>query len=173
MKKHRINVLLDWQSIDKDVQDKAYRMTRLTKLGVQDETQADKVEHELTLSDEDMNMLRRALTQGLAEVITMCREYVWSKSHSSDNYIFKEENITIVLMMPLNYNLAGNLSLGKMIHKYIVGTAMLEWFRYTVPARAAEQQTICDQARKEILTIINARVRSMRDGESLTVIVEE
>jgi len=171
MKKHRITITLNWASINKDVQDKAYRMARLVKLGVENEAAADKLESELTLTDEDMSLLKRALTQGLAEVVTMCRDYVWSKSHLSDNSIIKEDNVKILLMMPVNFNLAGCESIGHAIHQYIVGKAMLEWFRYTVPTRSAEQAEICVAARKEIETIINARVRSMRQGESLEVIV--
>lgn len=171
MKKHRITIRLNWASLNKDVQDKAYRMARLAKLGAEDSAAADRLESELTLTDEDMSLLRRAMTQGLAEVITMCREYVWSKSHTSNDYIISEDDVRITLMMPVNFNLAGCESIGHAIHAYIVGKAMLEWFRYTVPARAAEQQEICAAARKEIETIINARVRAMRGGESLTVIV--
>jgi len=171
MKKHRITITLDWASLNKDVQDKAYRMARLAKLGVEDEAAADKLESELTLTDDDMSLLKRAMTQGLAEVVTMCREYVWNKSHAADNRIIKGDDLTITLMMPANFNLAGCESIGHAIHAYIVGKAMLEWFRYTVPARAAEQQTICDAARKEIETIINARVRALRGGQSIEVIV--
>lgn len=173
MKKHRITITLDWAALNRDVQDKAYRMARLAKLGVESEAAADRLESELSLTDEDTSLLRRAMTQGLAEVVTMCREYVWSRSHVSDNHIIKEDNLKLTLMMPMNFNLAGCESIGHAIHAYIIGKAMLEWFRYTVPARAAEQQEICAVARKEIETIINARVRTMRSGQSLTVIVGE
>lgn len=171
LKKHRITVTLDWASLTKDVQDKAYRMARLAKLGVQDEAAADKLESELTLTEEDMSLLKRAMTTGLGEVVTMCRDYVWNKSHSSRDYVIKEENLTMTLMMPLNFNLAGCLNLGIAIHAYIVGKAMLEWFRYTVPARAQEQMELCAQSGKEIKTILASRVRAMRSGESLEVVV--
>lgn len=171
LKKHRINVTLDWASLTKDVQDKAYRMVRLAKLGVQDDTAADRLESELTLDEEDMSLLRRAMTTALGEVVTMCREYVWNKSHSSTDYVIKEENVTMTLMMPLNFNLAGCLNLGIAMHAYIVGKAMLEWFRYTAPTRAEEQTAVCAQAQKEIKTILSSRVRMMRSGESLEVIV--
>lgn len=171
MKKHRITVLLHWASLNKDVQDKAYRMARLSKLSVEDEAAADKLESEVTLTDEDMSLLRRAMTEGLAEVVTMCREYVWSKSHTSDDSIIQEADVTMLLMMPATFNLAGCESLGHAIHAYIVGKAMLEWFRYTAPKRYEEQAAVCVAARKEIETILHARVRTMRSGESLTVIV--
>jgi len=173
LKKHRINITIDWQSLNRDVQDKAYRMARLAKLSVKDANEADKLESELTLTDEDMALLKRAMSQGLAEVVTMCREYVWSKSHTSNDYIIKEDNLTITLMVPLNFNLSGCLSIGHAIHAYIVGKAMTEWFRYTMPSRFAEQQDICAAERKEIETILNARVRAMRSGQSLEVIVGE
>jgi len=171
MRKHRITVKLNWASLNRDVRDKAFRMVRLSKLSVEDETAADKAESELTLTDDDMHMLRRAMTQGLAEVITMCHDYVWSQKHTSDNYIMSGNNATITLMMPFNFNLAGCESLGHAVHAYIVAKALLEWFRYTAPARAAEQQDICAAARSEILTIIHARAKVMRSGESLTVII--
>lgn len=171
MKRHRITVRLNWNALNKDVQDKAYRMVRLTKLAVEDEGAADRLESELSLTDEDMALLRRAMAQALAEVATMCRDYLWTKKHTSDNATVGEESITLTLMMPSNWNLAGTESLGQMIHAYLAGKAMLEWFRYTVPTRAAEQEAICQQARKEIGTILNARVREMREGESVEVIV--
>ena len=64
IKKHKITVLLDWASLNKDVQDKAYRMARLAKLGVADQTAADRLESEISLGDEDMSLLKRAMAQG-------------------------------------------------------------------------------------------------------------
>lgn len=171
IKKHKITVTLDWTSINKDVQDKAYRMAKLAKLGVDNTTAADRLESEITLGDEDMGLLRRAMSQGLAEVVTMCRQYVWNTSHTSDNYILDGKDVTITLMMPINFNLAGCESLGQMIHAYIVAKAMTEWYRYTVPARAAEQQALQDGARNEIRKIISARVRLSGNVKAIEIIV--
>lgn len=171
IKKHKITVTLDWASINKDVQDKAYRMARLAKLGVDNTTAADRLESEITLGDEDMSLLKRAMSQGLAEVITMCRQYVWNTSHSSDNYIIDSKDVTMTFMMPINFNLAGCESLGQMIHAYIVAKAMTEWFRYTVPARAAEQQALQADARSEIQKIINSRVRLLGNVKSIEIVV--
>lgn len=171
IKKHKITVTLDWASINKDVQDKAYRMARLAKLGVDNTTAAVRLESEITLGDEDMSLLKRAMSQGLAEVITMCRQYVWNTSHSSDNYIIDSKDVTMTLMMPINFNLAGCESLGQMIHAYIVAKAMTEWFRYTVPARAAEQQALQADARSEIQKIINSRVRLLGNVKSIEIVV--
>lgn len=173
IRKHKITITLDWASINKDVQDKAFRMARLTKLGVENPTAADILESEISLSEEDMSLLRRAMTQGLAEVITMCNQYVWSTSHISDNYIIDDDTLTITLMMPVNFNLAGCESLGQMIHAYIIAKAMTEWFRYTVPARAQEQQLLCDNARAEIQKILNARVRLLSNVRTVEIIVGE
>ena len=84
IKKHKITVRLDWMSINKDVQDKAFRMARLAKLGVENPAAAYRLESEITLNEEDMSLLRRAMSQGLAEVVTMCSQYVWDTSHTSD-----------------------------------------------------------------------------------------
>jgi len=171
LKKHRITIKLRWSSIEKDVEDKAFRMARLAKLGIENEDAADKMESELTLTAEDTSILKRAMAEGLAEVVTMCREYVWSKRHTSDDLTLGESDINIILMMPANFNLAGCLSIGHAIHAYIVAKALQEWFRYTVPGRAEEQAALCVAARREIRTIINARVRTARSGQSLTVLV--
>lgn len=171
IKKHKITVLLDWASLNKDVQDKAYRMARLAKLGVADQTAADRLESEISLGDEDMSLLKRAMAQGLAEVVTMCGEYVWNTSHTSDNYIIKDNNVTLTLMMPVNFNLAGCESLGQMIHAYIVAKAMTEWFRYTLPERVEEQMLLCENARKEIQKILNARVRTLANVKTIEIIV--
>lgn len=171
IRKHKITVTLDWASINKDVQDKAFRMARLAKLGVENQTAADILESEISLSEEDMSLLKRAMTQGLAEVVTMCNQYVWSTSHISDNYIIEDNTLTITLMMPVNFNLAGCESYGQMIHAYIIAKAMTEWFRYTVPARAEEQQALCDNARAEIQKILNARVRMTPHVRTVEIIV--
>lgn len=171
IKKHKITVLLDWASLNKDVQDKAYRMARLAKLGVADQAAADKLESEISLGDEDMSLLKRAMAQGLAEVVTMCGEYVWNTSHTSDNYIVKDKNVTLTLMMPVNFNLAGCESLGQMIHAYIVAKAMTEWYRYTVPARVEEQMLLCENARREIQKILGARVRMLTNVRTIEIIV--
>lgn len=171
IKKHKIIITLDWASINKDVQDKAYRMARLAKLGVENPAAADKFESEISLTEEDMSLLRRAMTQAFAEIITMANQYVWSTSHISDNYLIQDDNLTIILMMPLNFNLAGTESLGQMIHAYIVAKAMLEWFRYTVPSRAQEQQLLADNAKAEILKILSARVRLLTKARTIELIV--
>lgn len=171
IKKHKITVTLDWASLNKDVQDKAYRMARLAKLGVADHAAADRLESEISLGDEDMALLKRAMAQGLAEVVTMCGEYVWNTSHTSDNYIIKDDDVTLTLMMPVNFNLAGCESLGQMIHAYIVAKAMTEWYRYTVPARVEEQMLLCENARKEIQKILGARVKTLADVKTIETIV--
>lgn len=171
IKKHKITVTLDWASLNKDVQDKAYRMARLAKLGVADQAAADRLESEISLGDEDMSLLKRAMAHGLAEVVTMCGEYVWNTSHTSDNYIIKDDDVTLTLMMPVNFNLAGCESLGQMIHAYIVAKAMSEWFRYTVPSRVEEQTVLCENARKEIQKILNARVKMLADVRTIETIV--
>lgn len=171
IKKHKITVLLDWASLNKDVQDKAYRMARLAKLGTADQTIADRLESEISLGDEDMSLLKRAMAQGLAEVVTMCGEYVWNTSHTSDNHIIDAKDVMITLMMPVNFNLAGCKSLGQMIHAYIVAKAMTEWYRYTVPARVEEQMLLCKNARMEIQKILNARVRMLTNVKTIEIIV--
>lgn len=173
IRKHKITVTLDWASLNKDVQDKAYRMARLLKLGVDDSTAADRLESEISLGDEDMSLLKRAMSQGLAEVVTMCSQYVWNTSHTSDNHVIDEKNVTMTLMMPLNFNLAGCESLGQMMHAYIVAKAMTEWFRYTAPTRAAEQQALQNGARSEILKILAARVRLAGKVREVEIIVSE
>lgn len=172
IKKHKITVRLDWTSINKDVQDKAFRMARLAKLGVENPAAADRLESEITLNEEDMSLLRRAMSQGLAEVVTMCSQYVWDTSHTSDNYIIDGKDMTITLMMPMNFNLAGCESLGQMIHAYIVAKAMTEWFRYTVPERVAEQQALQDTARREIRKIISARVKTLAKAKNMEILLK-
>ena len=172
IKKHKITVRLDWMSINKDVQDKAFRMARLAKLGVENPAAADRLESEITLNEEDMSLLRRAMSQGLAEVVTMCSQYVWDTSHTSDNYIIDGKDMTITLMMPMNFNLAGCESLGQMIHAYIVAKAMTEWFRYTVPERVAEQQALQDTARREIRKIISARVKTLTKAKNMEILLK-
>ena len=171
IKKHKITVLLDWASLNKDVQDKAFRMARLAKLGANDQTAADKLESEISLGDEDMSLLKRAMAQGLAEVMTLCGEYVWNTSHTSDNHIIDAKDVTIILMMPVNFNLAGCESLGQMLHAYIVAKAMTEWYRYTVPARVDEQMQLCENALKEIQKILGARVRMLAGVRKIEAIV--
>lgn len=186
MKKHRITVKLSWAALNKDVRDRASRFIRLaklsllTKLSTDDDTLADRLESELTLTDDDMPLLRRAMTEGMSEVITLCSDYVRGRSHTSDNYSIGADEITLTLMMPLNFNLAGCESLGNAIHAYMVSKAMLEWLRCADPSRflstsakgtvVSEQQEACALALQEIATIINARVRAIRSGECLLVV---
>jgi len=184
LKRHRITITLKWASIFKDITDKAYRMARLTKLGIDLSTESgqsaisQKIEGEISLSDEDMSLLKRAMREGLAEVVTMCDEYVWHKGHvSNDLNVKSDTDVTIVLMMPLNYNLAGNLSIGTQIHAYIVAKALGAWYTYTALTDKQvnglnEQKELMQNARYNILDILAKRVRPVREGEGLTVIVD-
>lgn len=171
MMKHKITVTINWDAINKDINDKAFRMIKLQKLSAPKD--GDVIEGELSLTDDDMAMLRRAMSQALAEVVNICKSYVLSTDHTSNNYNIAAGNITLTLVMPLSWNLAGCYSLGQMMHSYIVSKALCEWFRYTAPDRMKEQAELYMSASKEIKDIINARTRPIAGGQQLDLIVGE
>lgn len=172
IERHKITITIDWSSLERDVTDKAARMALLSRLSASSEETGELLESELSLQDSDMDLLKRAMTQAFAEVVTMCREYMWGRSHASDNGIISDDTITLTLMMPPSWNLAGTESIGAMIHAYVVAKAMQEWYRYTAPSRWSEQQAEALLVRSEIGKILRARVRGVSSSKKKVTIIE-
>ncbi len=140
--------------LDNDIRNKAYRLGRMSDIDT-----------------EDTGLLRRAMTEGVAEVVSMCGKYLWSKSHSSNNYLLDDCDMTIVLMMPMNFNLAGCASLGRMIHAYITAKVLADWCRYFSPNNMVTQQQLQEDARNRIRTILNGRTKVVRNVNEMVIVV--
>lgn len=154
IRKHKITVKIDWRSLESDVQGKVYKAGK-----------------QLGADAEDAALLRRAMTDGVAEVVAMCGKYMWSKQHQSDNYLLDDDTVTITLMMPMNFNLAGCASLGRMMHSYITAKAMTEWSKFFKPDMAEMHQAQQANARAEITRLLGSRVKMMRNVNEMVISV--
>lgn len=154
IRKHKITIKIDWPMLENDIKDKAYH------LGMRSDN-----------NTEDNAMIERSVTEGVAEVISMCGKYIWSKNHDSNNYLLDDDTITIVLMMPMNFNLAGCAGLGRMMHAYVTAKALTDWCRYFSPEHVQIQQQVQENARTEIKNILNSRTKVIRGANEIVIVV--
>lgn len=178
MQKHKVTITLKWNSIMRDVKDKTSRISRLIKLGVNDEINSSIYEQELTLTLDDINIIKRAMVEAFSDVVAMCHEYLWHTTHTSDNLTFSDdEDIALTLIMPTNYNLAGNLALGRMMHKYIVASALKVWLNYIATGNAVsyiinETKEDVQQSKVAIINILSQRCKPVRP-QAIELIVDD
>lgn len=105
MRKHKITINIDMSLLSRDVQDKASRLMTIIRssknsVGTSDIT-------------EDTDLISRAISYAASEIMSMCKEYIWSNQHTTSNKMLNSGNIKMILIMPLSFNLAGCTPLGQ------------------------------------------------------------
>lgn len=163
MRKHKITINIDMSLLSRDVQDKASRLMKIIR-----SSKNGAVTSDIT---EDADLISRAISYAVSEIMSMCKEYIWSNQHTTSNKMLNNGNIKMILIMPLSFNLAGCTPLGQMIHAYIVARALSEWLRYTSPELMEPQMSICLDTSRSITNILNDRVPRYRVGQDIELIV--
>lgn len=163
MRKHRITITIDMSLLSREVQDKASRLMTIIR--------SSKNSAETSDITENTDLMSRAISYAASEIMSMCKEYIWSDQHTTSNKMLNSGNIKMILIMPLCFNLAGCTPLGQMMHAYIVARALSEWLRYTSPELMEPQMSICLETSRNITNILNDRVPRYRVGQDVELIV--
>ena len=173
LKKHRITLTIEFESIYRDIYDKTLKLAKLQRLASEDADAGDELEAELQIEpSDDSNLLRGEMTTSLAFIGVMLSPWVWEKGHEADARIIKEEEVTIIMNAPLNFDLALRTPLARLIKTYIVNRTLGAWCQLTNPNRAAEYMTLAQEAEKGIKAIKSKRVRPLRNGTEVHIIVD-
>ena len=112
--------------------------------------------------DENLNQLLRSIGDAYGSLKSELSEYI-NEEASSDNNILKDQsNIVVVLSMPSNFNEAAVKVISTGLHKYIVNTAIAEWFDLTSTEDSQNYAKQAVDSMAEVHDGINKRLRPER-----------
>ena len=156
--KKNLTITLYMSELIYDIQNKTYLKGR-SKV----ETDPAKVAYmQANDDDENMNQLLRSIGGAYGSLKSELSEYIVEKAISGDNIQQENENIVIVLSMPSNFNEAAVSVISTGLHKYIVNTAIAEWYDMTNPDDTKTYAGMAVENMKEVRDGINKRLRPVR-----------
>lgn len=119
-----------------DVENKTYLTGRSRSNGTNHEEVANMQASE---DDENRNQILRSFTNALGNLRTKLSEYLSLTTTSSDDALMSDDdNISLALSMPSNYNKNTVDAITGALHQYFVNTAVGDWFAITNKADAAD-----------------------------------
>lgn len=114
-------------------------------------------------ADEDNNQALRSIQTALGQLQEELGEYVSGTEYSADNELMKENDISIKLSLPTNYNLGLKDALASGIHDYIVNRILTDWLLITNPKDAEAYAGLSAVSMKSIHELLNRRERPKRN----------
>lgn len=143
-----------------DIQNKTYLTGRSRYTGTNHEEVANMQANE---DDENANQIIRSIGNAFSYLKTKLAEFLLEEGTTANNtQISVESDLVLTLMLPSNYNQATTDSVSVAVHKYIVNTAIGDWFAITNKNDAADYVTMATNNLEEIREAINKRVRPVR-----------
>lgn len=118
--------------------------------------------------DEDnVNQIARSIGTAFSVLKTKLSEYLTEEDTSSDNeQISHEENLTLTLHMPSNFNFSAKDTVTSCIHSYLVNSAIGDWFIITNKADAETYIATANSCIDMLREALNKRVRPVRQTPS-------
>lgn len=155
-----IELNLDLSEIVYDIQNKTY----LTGKSRRNDTN-----HELVAAmqanddDENANQILRSISMAFSTLKTKLGEYLEQTSTKGGNTLISNDTqLTLMMKMPSNYNLATIDTVAAAAHQYIVSSAIVDWFTITHKSDAGEYSAQAEVALKIIVEAVSRRIRPQR-----------
>lgn len=160
MAKKTITITLYMSELIYDIQNKTYITGRSRQTGNNFEEVANMQAND---DDENANQIVRSIQNAYGLAKSKLSEFIEeSETTGSNELISSEDNITVTLKMPGNYNESTVESISSAVHRFIVNTAVGEWFSMTNKADAADYFNLATGCITDIREAINKRVRPTR-----------
>lgn len=112
--------------------------------------------------DENLNQILRSIGGAYGSLKSELNEYINEETSSGNNILRDQEDIVIVLSLPNNFNEAAVEVISTGLHKYIVNTAIAEWFDLTDPNDSDRYTKLAAVNMDEVHDGINKRLRPER-----------
>lgn len=156
----KIAITLLYSELMYDVQNKTYLTSRSRATGDNYETvaymQADD-------DSENKNQILRSFNNALSYIYSELSRYLNNDSiTTASNLLIPEEDISIVLNMPYNFNEAATKSIAAAIHQYLVNTAIGDFFLITNKDEAAEYLSQAAVNIREMREAMNRKIGRIR-----------
>lgn len=156
MAKKAIAVRLYMPEIIYDVQNKTYLTGRSRDNGNNAEAVANmQADNEA----ENASQVMRSIGNAYAAMKNVLAEYISESGTTTDNELADDADITVMLMMPSNYNSTVNSTISAAMHQYIVNTAIADWFMMTNKTDASDYLAASAANLSQINEAIQKRVR--------------
>lgn len=160
MAKKTITITLYMSELIYDIQNKTYITGRSRQNGNNFEEVANMQAND---DEENLNQITRSIQNAYSLAKIKLSEYIEESGTTGSNELASsEENITVSLKMPGNYNESTVESISSAVHQFIVNTAVGEWFSMTNKADAADYFNLAAGCITDIREAINKRVRPTR-----------
>lgn len=160
MAKKTITITLYMSELIYDIQNKTYITGRSRQNGNNFEEVANMQAND---DDENANQIVRSIQNAYGLAKSKLSEFIEeAETTGSNELISSEDNITVTLKMPGNYNESTVESISSAIHRFIVNTAIGEWFSMTNKADAADYFNMATGCITDIREALNKRVRPTR-----------
>lgn len=162
MARKELTVSLYMSELIYDVQNKTY----LTGRSRQAEGNYEEVAHMQANDDEEnKNQIARSLGNAFQTLKSKLSDYIVEQGTTANNILMDvspQTKLSLAFSMPSNYNEATREAIATSIHKYIINTAVGDWFTITNKADAADYIAQASLNINEIREAINKRVRPTR-----------
>ena len=112
--------------------------------------------------DENLNQVLRSIGGAYGSLKSEMSEYIVEHASTGNNIQKDDTNIILMLTLPENFNEAAVEVISNGLHKYIVNTAISEWFDLTSPDDSERYAKLAVADMQEVHDGINKRVRPTR-----------
>lgn len=162
MAKKIITVKLYLSELVFDIQNKTYITGRSRADGDNFEQVANM---QVNGDDENQEQVLRSITNAVASLRVRLGDYITETKIdlAADNrQLSDKDNVLLTLAMPANYNTNTRDQVASGCHRYIVASAIAEWFTMTDKADAADYAAMATVAAADIREAISKRARPRR-----------
>lgn len=160
MAKKVIAITLYMSELIYDVQNKTYLTGRSRQTGTNHEEVANMQAND---DDENLNQVLRSIGNAFANIKTKLSEYIKEETTTGTNEMLSVDNdLTIGLNMPPNYNNASNDTISTALHQYLVNSAIGDWFTITNKNDASDYITLAAANLEQLREAVNKRMRPTR-----------
>lgn len=160
MAKRELTITLVKSELIYEVQNKTYLTGRSRETGANHEQVANM---QMNDDEEHQNQILRSLGDAFRELKTKLSNYlVEATVKSTDIQETDTKDFELALKMPSNFNQAVSDSISAACHKYLVNTAICDWFTITKPDEAKSYADLSSIALQSIRESVNKRVTPTR-----------
>lgn len=160
MARENITITLYMSELIYDVENKTHLTSRSRSNGENHEEVANMQANE---DEENRNQIIRSIGNAFASLKNKFSEYLTEEENNADNKLIDgNSNLSLSLSMPSNFNKSTKDTIASAMHKFIVNSAVGEWFAMTNKNDAVEYIQSAAANILELREAINKRTRPQR-----------
>lgn len=158
--KKEITLELKMSELIYDIQNKTYLTGRSLDSGAPSAHIANMQAND---DEENAAQVLRSITMAFAVLRNRLSEFMESSDATSSNICASDnEDLSLTLRMPSNFNSSATKALGQAAHQFIVATAVTDWFAITAKGETTDYTAAANSALSTLEEILNRRSRPSR-----------